>query len=316
MLKLGRHISVNDIQRHLSSHVGRIGSTHTTPQHMCYLLRLMREKTHSIDPLYFQSLIDTLVDMILGESITSFYMLDGSERAFIRLKTPVVFTAKGYCCSGNIQLEKDEQKSRQCVFSLSRLGKPGNLAGIELYTEGGALLYHIFKGVNDVFMPIPKLELKEHTWHSIGVSHFDKELTVRVDEFSYKVECAPVSSILAQNFDSATIGASIDPTTLRPQHHFLGEMSTLCFYRCVPLPAQRPTSASFKGGSFVETSSHSLLLPSDQMRRNDRIEAVPFLSVNPKVTPHSTRNCSSSMPSGPELAEKTHASWTTMITQD
>ncbi len=242
---------------------------------MCYLMKLMRRNRHQFDPAYFQGLIDTLVDMILGESITSFYFFDGSEQAFIRLKTPIVGAAKGYYFTGNIQLERDELKSRQCIFSLLRLSKAPT--GIELYTENGSLMYRTLRGSADSFISIPKLELKEHTWHSLTVSHFDRELVVKIDEFSYRTDCLSIT-VLGQTFDCATIGAAIDPGSMKPQHHLLGEMSTLTFYGSPPVQKPVTSGEGSAAGSFVDTTLR------DQKRQGETFAVPPFLVVNPKVT--------------------------------
>ncbi len=189
------------------------------------------------DSAYFQSLIDTLVDMILGESIMSFYFFDGGENSFIRLRTPLTCLANGYYCTGNIQLERDESRGRHCVFSFLRL-KSGDPRGVELYTENNALVYRTVKGQNDTLIPVPKIELKEYTWHSLAVSHFDKQVVVRVDETTVKIECGTAISSLAQSFDFASIGASVALPSLRPQHHFLGEMSLFRFHSSTPATSQ------------------------------------------------------------------------------
>ena len=274
---------MSDIQRQLSSHVGRISSVHAAPQQICYLMKLMRGRSGELDPLYFQNLIDTLVDMILGESIMSFYFFDGSESAFIKLKTPITSAANGYFCTGNIQLERDDNDpaSRHCVFSLLRL-RSGDLRGVELYVENHALIYRTLKGQTDTYLTIPKIELKEYTWHSISVSHFDKELIVRVDESSYKGECAAVSS-LAQSFDTATLGASVLPPKMQPKWHFLGEMSTFNFYSSTPMLK----ASTFRAGSFVETLCVTYKSPcagaAEEKRRSEALENALFMTIDPKV---------------------------------
>lgn len=270
-----------EVLKQLSSYIGRLNSTNSTVQQVRYIMKQIRKKSKLQPPeqeqLYFQTLIDTLVDMIHGESLHSFYYFDGSENSYIRLQNLLQFPSTGFYWVGDIRLEKTDQGKKQFIFSFLKI-KEKKEKGIELYVENGKLIYRIVsvdKSNNTQDIVIEKSEIKQNRWHHITLSHQNKELIIILDDNLCSEINLPFCPF-ANSYNFAIIGASTNSATLNPQMNFIGEMSTLYFFNSNLKGKKQDTDKKiWELNSFKE----------DQIEENrpEDINKSIYMAINPKV---------------------------------
>lgn len=223
-----------EFRKQIAVYLGKVNSIHTTPKHLgkllFHLLKNSKYLPKEREEDDFLARLEILEKSISGESIRSFYYFPGTENAYIRLITPIYTSHLGICWTGKVRLEKGRRDKRQCILSLVSI-QPNEAKGIELYVYDRKLIYHLVHiEANDKCTDIvlPDVEVIEDQWHTITFYHYNKELIVYVDNFMCKQDVGMQTCL--KEYDIATIGASIDPHTNLPAHHFLGEISTLYFF--------------------------------------------------------------------------------------
>jgi len=295
LIKISCIIPNGDLSKHLSSLIGKIGSTNALPYQIRHVIRNLA-KPHSkryFDQIRFINTIDILNDMILGESISPFYYFDRLDNSFIKLK-PLVHFANGYLAVGYLQIERNEEKELQGIFSLCR-GKSGKeYKSYELLIQGdNTLIYRTYDGDKEECKLFEKLEIKENAWHLIIISHIGKEVMISVDGVGIYDRVRQMNSI-----ELAVMGCVIDQGTMRPVNNFTGELSKWNFYSCESqnmkdfILKQIIIEGSVGNVVSVITGKINLLNPENNLPKYKEIlENALSMTIDPTFSIFSNRKC-------------------------
>ena len=292
-----------DFRGEVAGHIARLNTIHTSPSHMQRLMRqLLKAPTRSLRPGaegYYLCLLQVLIDSVSKESIRNMYYFTGQEKSFIQLKTPLVSPAPGLAWTGHIRLERGGSDRNQCIFSFLRV-KPNNVKGVELYTHERKLVYrmvNLYKGDNSTLLTLSNIELAEDTWHHITMLHYNKELIVCVDKMIHRAEVGMQS--FPGKYNTATIGTSTDPSTMRQQCLFFGEMSALYFFGPSGTFKDAMSDLAYRGGHLpfvykneVAAVDDNILYAFPEMAQCKGLKYVKrefvgstFFIMDPKVKP-------------------------------
>lgn len=234
-MKILKRTADKEFLAQLSAHIGRISSIHTTARNMGRLMRhFLREskyvpKERELD--YFLCLLDTLIDLISGESYNMFFFFNGIEKSFVTLKTPLIFPDLGLYWTGWIRLETGNLEKKQCILSFLK-AETNEVKGVVVFIQNRKLHYKlvkIYKGETSTCISIPGIEIRENVWCHITMAHIGRELITYVDSY-VNVEDLGVQTY-SKDYNMATIGAYVDPVTNQASDHLFGEISALYFFR-------------------------------------------------------------------------------------
>ena len=248
LLKILKRATVLEFQEQISRHIGKLSSVHTTAQQMQLLLRkLAKYKSSANDetsasleiPItqsnYVTCLLSTLIDMISGDSIKSFFYFDGNLNSFITLKSPLEFNSIGFCFTGFFRTEITNYNSPQCLLCLLKM-KPTSSKGVELLIDGTShkLTYKMFKRNKGIIVSaetiiFDKCEIRPDRWHKITFAQISNEIILQFDNERIFKE-AKDKSCLARSYNVGAIGASINSETKEAQYLLVGETSTWYFF--------------------------------------------------------------------------------------
>lgn len=233
LMKILKRAEEAEFQRHVSEHIGRISSVHTTSEHIQSLMRhFAKSSKHVAENLkerYYLILLDTLIDSISGDSVRAMYYFAGHEESFIKLRTPL-HSSGGLFWTGSIRYESKDYSRKQCILSFINT-QYNESRGIELYLYEKRLHYHLvylYKGDHTERLEVPGLTLLEDTWYHIVMFHTGNEVQIYVNFAFFTLQ--PRSQTFPREYNHAAIGAAIDPESGRHHSFFFGEMSTLYFF--------------------------------------------------------------------------------------
>ena len=234
-MKILKRAADKEFLAQLSAHIGRISSIHTSAHHMGRLMRhFLRESKYvpkERETDYFICLLDTLIDLISGESYNSLFFFNGNDKSFITLKTPLIFPDLGLYWTGWIRLETGNIANKQCILSFLK-ADTNDVKGVEFFIQDRKLFYRLVKmskGDSSTCISIPGVEIRENVWIHITMAHIGRELMTYVDSY-FHVEDLGVQTY-SKDYNIATIGACIDPFTNQAMNHFFGAMSALYFFK-------------------------------------------------------------------------------------
>ena len=218
----------------LSTHIGRISSIHATPKNvgklMRHFLRVSKYVPKEREDDYYLCLLETLIDLISGESHNSLFFFNGTEKAFIRLKSPFFCSDSGLYWTGWIRLEAGNSEKKQCIFSFLKQ-ESNEIKGVELFIQEHKLFYHLLKLHSDP-IKLQVIEIRENVWIHITMAHIGKELITYIDGSTSVEDIGNYT--YPKEYNIATIGAAIDPSNNLPINHLIGEISALYFFKALP----------------------------------------------------------------------------------
>lgn len=215
----------------LSAHIGRISSIHATPRNvgklMRHFLRVSKYVPKEREDDYYLCLLETLIDLISGESHNSLFFFNGTEKSFIQLKSPFLCSDSGLYWTGWIRLEAGNSDKKQCIISFLKQ-ETNDIKGVEVFILDHKLFYNLLKP-QSVPIKLPVIEIRENVWVHITMAHIGKELITYVDG-SNSVEDIGTYAY-PKEYNIATIGAAIDPSNNQQINNLLGEISALYFFK-------------------------------------------------------------------------------------
>jgi len=233
LMKILKRAIKPEFQRHISEHIGRISSIHTTSKHIQSLMRHFTKSSkyvpQQLKERYYLILLDTLIDSISGDSIRAIYFFSGKEQSFIKLKTPINCYG-GLFWTGSIRYESKCNTQWQCIFSFLNT-QSYESKGIELYLYQRKLYYHLVYCYKEDYTEkkeVKDLTLFENTWYHIVMFHVGNEVLIYVNSSLFVIQTKFQN--FPKEYNYAVIGAATDPLNGRHHSFYFGEMSTLYFF--------------------------------------------------------------------------------------